>query len=100
MPVIKLHLEGELIGVAYASVNIIPSAASLSMFGVSYFRLLAVIESAKGRDVSCHPISSTIKKIILGCDLTCCALAGRRAPIDINEAVTNRGEGRLVKWKR
>ena len=62
------------------------------MLGVSYFRLLAVIESAKGRDVSCHPMSSTMNKIILGCVFTCCALAGKEMPRAAIEVVTNRVE--------
>src|SRR5699024_6014545 len=50
-------------------------AASRSILGVWNFLLAAVIESQKGTEVSCHPMSSTRKTMIFGWLVAfCCAL--------------------------
>ena len=72
---------------AYADVNLAPIWARRSIFGVWYRSLSGVFSFQNGRDVSCHPISSTIKRTILG--RLSFALIGLSVPPKENSAVLN-----------
>ena len=64
MPVIRLTLVGELTLHAYDCVKVIPCAANRPCW--VYDVVKGCFLSPKGCDVSCHPISSTMKRMMLG----------------------------------
>ena len=65
-PVIRLTRVGEHTLHAYACVNFSPEAARRSMFGVRYRWFSGVTSGPKSTEVSCHPMSSTRKRTMLG----------------------------------